>query len=489
MEPTHIELKLFINGEWVDNKSGETIKVKNPATMEIIGSVPVAGSDEINEAVECADAAFKSWKTRSPEARADILAKASVIVRERADDIARMMTMEQGKPFNEARGEVTKGADILLFYAEEAKRLHGELIPGYDPTTTSYTVYEPVGVAAAISPWNYPIELIAWKIGGAVGSGCTLVMKPPSETPLSPAMFIECIADAGLPAGVLNIIFGRGSKVGPMLIGHEKVRKVAFTGSTAAGREVAELCGKTMKKVSLELGGQCPLIITKKANLEAAVKAAVRRSFRNMGQICIAINRIYVEKPIYDEFMQKFREGASKLIIANGIENPAADLGAMLSESGIKKVKEHVEDAVEKGAELFYGGKAPDGAEYENGYFYMPTILAGTNHEMKVMTEETFGPVVGVMPFDGVDEAIKLANDSNYGLASYVYTDDLHEADRFSRELESGNVAINNPDAGVINAPYGGFKDSGMGYEHAKAGMMEYLRTKHIRIKYFGREG
>ena len=482
-------MKLLINGDWREGLSGKKIIVKNPADMEEIGSVPSADVSEINEAVEAAEAAFKKWKTESPEKRADILSRASLIVRERADEIGRMMTMEQGKPFNEARGEVLKGADILQFYAEEAKRLHGELIPGYDPTTTSYTVYEPVGVAAAISPWNYPIELIAWKIGGSIGCGCTLILKPPSETPLSPAMFAECLVDAGLPAGVLNVVYGRGSEVGPVLIGHPKVKKVAFTGSTAAGRQVSAICGEKMKKVSLELGGQCPLIVTAKADLDAAVKAAVRRSFRNMGQICIAINRIYVEQPIYSEFLEKFKEGASKLTIADGIKKPDADLGAMLSESGLEKVKDHIADAISKGAKLLYGGKAPEGSSYEKGYFFMPTILADTNHDMKVMQEETFGPVVGVMSFNGIDEAIILGNDTEYGLATYVYTDDLHEADRFAREMDSGNVAINNPDAGVINAPYGGFKESGFGYEHAKAGMMEYLRTKHIRIKYFGRKG
>lgn len=477
------ELPMLIGKETRFN-CNECINVFNPANQALIGKVAVSTEKDLEEAVDAAEKAFLEWSKQSPVRRAQILHDAGLLVIERADEIAEMMTLEEGKPFDEARGEVLKGAEILQFYAEEAKRLHGETIPGFDVSTRSFTVYEPVGVCIAISPWNYPVELVAWKLGGAIGAGCTLVIKPPSEAPMSPAAFAQCVIDAGVPSGVVNVVYGKGSVVGPLLIENPKVKKIAFTGSTEAGKKVAILCASHMKKASLELGGHCPMIVTKNACLNDAVKAATRRSFRNNGQICIAINRIYVERPIYDEFIEKFASMASKLVIDDGIANHKADMGPMASKSGLDKTKEHVEDAIIKGAKLVYGGEPPQGKKYENGYFYKPTILADTNHEMLIMTEETFGPAVGVMPFDTLEEVINLANDTKYGLAAYVYTEDLNEADRFISELDSGNVAVNNPDAGVINAPYGGFKESGIGYEHGKAGMMEYVKIKHIRIKY-----
>jgi len=383
---------------------------------------------------------------------------------------------------------VLKGAEILHYYAEEGKRVYGRVVPGLEAATTSYVIYEPVGVSAAISPWNYPIELVGWKVGGALAAGCTMVVKPPSETPLSPLAFVKCLADAGVPKGVVNVVFGRGSSVGTSLIRHPLVKKVAFTGSTEVGREVAKLCADQMKKVSLELGGQCPLIVSRSCNLSEAVKGAVRRSFRNMGQICIAINRIYVQQKIYDAFLGAFVEGTSKLTIANGTLKPDADLGPMANRAGVEKTIRHIEDAVSKGARVAYGGKRPEGREYEKGHFFMPTILTGVNHEMLVMHEETFGPVVGVMPYSTVEQVIEWANSTDYGLASYVYTGDLDEVDAFSRGLESGNVAFNNPDAGVINAPYGGYKQSGSGYEHGPEGLEHYLRAKHVRVRYFNRK-
>ncbi|MFW6180487.1 MAG: aldehyde dehydrogenase family protein, partial [Spirochaetota bacterium] len=342
---------------------------------------------------------------------------------------------------------------------------------------------------AAISPWNYPIELVGWKVGGALAAGCTVVVKPPSETPLSPAAYIRCLVDAGIPGGVVNLVFGRGSTVGRGLIEHPLVKKVAFTGSSEAGRSVARLCAGHMKKVSLELGGHCPLIVSDRCNLEEAVLGAVRRTYRNMGQICIAINRIYVQESIYDRFMESFVGQTKKLVIANGLENPSADLGPMANRAGVDKTLAHVNDAKSKGAQVVCGGGKPAGKKYEKGYFFTPTVITGVTHDMLVMKEESFGPIVGIMPYRTVEEAVEYANSTRYGLASYVYTDDLHEADEFIRRLESGNVAINNPDAGVINAPYGGFKDSGMGYEHGPEGLEQYLAAKHVRIRYFNRMG
>ena len=483
-----IKNKMLIDGDWIDSPDGKYIEVENPATQEIFERVPFSSESDINGAVEAAHRAFKEWSLLSPEKRAEYLIKASELVLERKDEIARTMTAEQGKPLNEAKGEVRKGAEILRYYAEEGKRIYGRIVPGYDPTTTSYVTYQPVGVSAAISPWNYPIELVGWKLGGALAAGCTIVIKPPSETPLSPLNYVKCLADAGVPKGVVNVVFGRGSIVGPPLIEHPLVKKVAFTGSTEVGKKVIGLCAKHMKKLSLELGGQCPLIISRKCNLKEAVKGAARRSFRNMGQICIAINRIYVDKEIFNEFVDAFIKATSSLVIGNGLENPSADLGPMANRAGIEKTKEHIEDAKAKGATIAFGGEKPEGSKFEKGYFFKPTIITDVSHEMLVMSEESFGPIVGVMPYSSIDEVIEYANSTPYGLASYVYTDELHEADEFAAKLDSGNVAINNPDAGVINAPYGGYKESGTGYEHGPEGLEQYLAAKHVRIRYFNRK-
>jgi len=483
-----MKYSMLINGEWVDGSDGVSMDVENPATLDTCGSVAVSSGSDINAAVEAAHQAFKDWSRLSPEKRAGYLFKAAELVLEREEEIGRTMTSEQGKPLNEARGEVRKGADILRYYAEEGKRILGRVVPGYDATTTSYVIYEPVGVAAAISPWNYPIELVGWKVGGALAAGCTSVVKPPSETPLSPAAYIKCLVDAGIPKGVVNIVFGRGSAAGPPLIGHPLVRKVAFTGSNEVGRNVVKLCADHMKKVSLELGGHCPLIVSDKCSLEEAVRGAVRRSFRNMGQICIAINRIYVHKNIYKNFLKAFIEETGKLVIANGLEKPDADLGPMANRAGIEKTLSHIEDAARKGATIAYGGEKPAGKPFEKGHFFTPTVITDVTHDMLVMKEESFGPIVGVMPYGSTDEAIDFANSTSFGLASYVYTNDLNEADEFINNLESGNVAINNPDAGVINAPYGGFKESGIGYEHGPEGLQQYLAAKHVRIRYFNRK-
>jgi len=480
--------KMLIDGEWVEGSDNGFIEVENPATLEIYGNVPVSSSPDIDSAVKAAHSAFRDWSHLSPEKRSEYLLKAADLVLEREEEIATAMTSEQGKPLNEARGEVRKGAEILRYYAEQGKRIYGRVVPGYDPTTTSFVIYEPVGVAAAISPWNYPIELVGWKVGGALAAGCTIVIKPPSETPFSPAAYIRCLVDAGIPRGVVNIVYGRGSAIGPQLIGHPLVKKDAFTGSNQIGREVLKLCAEHVKKVSLELGGHCPLIVSERCNLSEAVRGAVRRTYRNMGQICIAINRIYVHEKVFDRFLQSFVEATKKLVIDNGFSNPSADVGPMANRSGIEKTIRHIEDAKNKGAVIAYGGAKPVGKQYEKGHFFTPTVITDVTSDMLVMKEESFGPIVGIMPYSSTREAIDLANSTEYGLASYVYTDDLHEADEFIHNLESGNVAVNNPDAGVINAPYGGFKNSGMGYEHGPEGLEQYLAAKHVRIRYFTRQ-
>jgi succinate-semialdehyde dehydrogenase / glutarate-semialdehyde dehydrogenase len=478
-----IEKQMFIGGKWVDGENKDKLKIINPALGEVFAEVPKSHKEDVEKAISAAEKAFGSWSSLSPSKRGAYLRKASDIVFGRVDEIAKLMTMEQGKPYKEAAGEVEKGAKILRYYAEEGERIYGRIIANEEEDIESRVIYQPVGVAAAISPWNYPIELLAWKIGGALAAGCTIVAKLPSETPLSPLAFVKCLDETGLPAGVVNAITGSGAEIGPTLFSSKTIKKVAFTGSTETGREVLKGCIDTFKKVSLELGGSLPTIICKDCNLDVAVKGAVRRSFRNMGQICIAINRIYVENDIYEEFMKKFVEETKKLKIGNGLTDDC-DLGPMCTMGGVKTSISHIEDAVSKGAKIVCGGKKPSGEKFEKGYYFEPTILRDTNHSMLVMQEETFGPVVGVMPFKTYEEAVKLANDSVYGLASIVFTSNLSTADYLSKKIDAGNVAINNVDAGVINAPYGGWKDSGFGHEHGPEGLYEYLLIKHIRVRY-----
>lgn len=476
--------KMLIDGQWVDGETGEAFEVINPATGEAFATVPLATKDQVEQALQAADQAFSSWSALSPEQRSVFLWKASHILASRKEAIGRLMTQEQGKPVKESVGEIEKAVEMLQYFAEEGKRAYGTIIANADPMDQSLVIKQPIGVVAALSAWNYPVELTGWKAAASLAAGCTIVAKPPTLTPLSPLEFWRCLFDAGIPKGVINAVTGSGEAVGRELVANPIAKKVAFTGSLEVGLKIQEQCKDTIKKISLELGGQCPLIISKTCDLDKAVQGAVRRSFRNMGQICIAINRIYVHQEIHDRFIEAFRDETRKLTMGNGLEDPACDLGPMASRDGLEKSMRHTQDAVAKGATLMTGGQKPQGSAYEKGYFFEPTILSGCNHDMLVMTEETFGPVVGVMPFQTLGEAIQLANDTPYGLAAYGFTDDLHEMGRLSRELEAGSVAINNVDAGIMNAPYGGWKQSGVGYEHGHEGLEEYLNLKHVRIRY-----
>jgi succinate-semialdehyde dehydrogenase/glutarate-semialdehyde dehydrogenase len=450
--------------------------------------VGAATSQEIESAVAAARAAFRPWADLPGKARSGYLHSLGDAIAADADAMARLMTLEQGKPVNEARGEIMKLAETCHFYAEEATRIHGETIPNDSTDFASIVVREPIGVVAAITPWNYPAELVGWKLCGALAAGCTIVIKPAEITPFTAlAIGAKCI-EAGIPAGVVNIVTGRGSVVGQALVEHKGIDKIAFTGSSAVGLHIQQ-SATSVKRMALELGGNCPLIVTASADIDAAVKGAARRSFRNCGQICIAINRIYVARPVYDEFLEKLARAADALSVANGIENPSADLGAMASAEPLGKTREHLADATAKGARLLAGGAAPEGAQFAKGHFFRPTVLADCTHEMQIMTEETFGPIVGVAPFDTLSEAVDKANDTPYGLASYVFARNADEIRYLSQRLDYGNVAVNNVDAGIINAPYGGRKQSGVGYEHGREGMLEYMNFKHVRVRYDLPEG
>jgi succinate-semialdehyde dehydrogenase/glutarate-semialdehyde dehydrogenase len=475
---------MLIDGSWMDSESRQYSDVINPATEEVFARVPRATENEAERALKAAERAFAAWSRLSPFARAEYLWRAGDILAERSEKIGRLMTQEQGKPLKEAIGEVEKAVEMLRYYAEEGKRAYGQIVANTDPNDQSLIIKQPVGVVAALSAWNYPIELTGWKAAAALAAGCTIVAKPPALTPLSPLEYWRCLFDAGIPSGVINAVTGSGTEVGRYLVESPLSQKVAFTGSLEVGLAIQAQAKDTIKKISLELGGQCPLIVSKKCDLANAVKGAVRRSFRNMGQICIAINRIYVETGIYEEFIGKFKEETMKLVIANGLDNPDADIGPMANLEGLEKTKHHIEDALNKGARLVCGGKRPSGAQFAQGYFFEPTILADTTHEMLIMTEETFGPAVGVTAYGDLDEAVRLANATPYGLAAYVCTDDLHEMNKLSQELQAGSVAVNNVDAGIMNVAYGGWKQSGIGREHGHEGLEEYLQLKHIRIRY-----
>ncbi|MCL2055608.1 MAG: NAD-dependent succinate-semialdehyde dehydrogenase [Oscillospiraceae bacterium] len=473
--------KMLIGGNWVNAADNKTFEVSDPRTGLPFASVPLGGIRDADAAVDAACLAFKSWAKTNVFARAALLRDAGALVEKNKQEIGRLMSREQGKPAQEAITEVQKAADILRYYAAEGERVYGRIIPSDESGTFSMVVYQPIGPCAAITPWNYPVELLAWKIGAALAAGCTLVCKLPSETPLCALLFIKYITDAGLPGGVINALTGEGKVIGQRILERKEIRKAAFTGSTAVGKDVLASCTESLRRSSMELGGSLPMLVFKDCDLDSAAIGAARRSFKNMGQICIAINRIYAEREIYEQFLSRFKEETEKLIIGDGLDG-TADLGPMCKKQGVEAVTAHISDAIEKGARLITGGKAPVIPGFESGNWFSPTILADTDHSMKIMSEETFGPAVGVMPFDSMEEAVNLANDSIYGLAAIIYTQNLATVNYCAQALEAGNVAVNNVDAGTINAPYGGWKQSGFGHEHGPEGLYEYLNVKHVRI-------
>ena len=472
----------LIDGHWTTDGATGTFAVHNPATGDEIARVPTADAAVVDRAVRAARRAFPGWRDAGPYRRASLLRRFATLVDERRDAIARVLTAEQGKPLDEARGEVAKVARTFEFYAAEAVRVLGQTIPNEDHGYLSLVEREPIGVAAAIAPWNYPVELIGWKLGAGLAAGCTLVVKPSEWTPLSAIALLDCAVEAGFPPGVLNLVHGAGA-VGGALVAHPDVDKIAFTGSERVGADIFRTMGG-IKSVSLELGGNCPMVVAPSADSAEAVRGALRRGFRNMGQICIAVNRIYVHRPLVPAFLNALVDGARRLTIADGLARPDADLGPMTNADGIAKVERHIADAREKGAAILCGGGRP--AEFDRGHFYAPTVIGDCAPDTLVMSEETFGPVVGVAPFDTVEEAIALANAGPYGLAAYVYARDVGEIFRLTRALTFGSVAVNNVDAGIMNAPYGGRKRSGIGYEHGREGMESYLALKHVRVRHGG---
>ncbi len=401
----------------------------------------------------------------------------------RRDELAEILTREHGKPLGDARKEIGGAAATLEYYGEEARRIAGELAPSKSATTRSLVIRQPVGVVAAIAPWNYPVSLMAWKLAPALAAGCTAVVKPPKNAPLATTMTAAIVGQSGLPDGAVNVVTGPSSVVGEELISNPITRMVAFTGSTQIGKHLMQTAADDLKKLVLELGGHTPMVVFKDADLERAVADGVKRSFRNMGQICNAVNRIYVEEDIAEEFVHRFVELTGKLTMGDGLANPEVDLGPMIDKEGIQRVQSHVDDALTKGARLLCGGKKPDAPELRSGFYYEPTALANVTPEMLVMHEESFGPVVGIATFNGVEEAIELANSTDYGLVTYGYTRDMATAFAFSEGVQSGSVAINTVSPDSLYAPYPAWKHSGIGLELSHYGLEEYLNIKHIMLE------
>lgn len=474
---------MFIDGVWYEPKSRPKMVVVNPATGEAFAEVPKGTKEDVDLALQAAARAFTQWKDSLPSERASLLEKARAILLERLPGIDRLLTQEQGKPLKEAEGELKAAAATLEYYARKAEEIKGEVLPARVKGMRNLVLKQPVGPVVAIGPWNYPVLLIAWKVAPALAAGCTVVVKPASQTPLAVTELVKCFADAEAPKGVINLITGSGKELGEALIRHPLTAKVAFTGETETGRQIMRAAADGIKRITLELGGHCPLIVAVDADIEAAVEGGVYRSFRNMGQICNSINRIYVEGAIYEDFVEAFVQRTRRLRIANGLEEPDADLGPMIDEAAREKTRRHIRDAVAKGAKILYGGKEPEGEQYKRGYFFEPTVLTDVNHEMIVMTEETFGPVAPIMRVSSLEEAINYANDCIYGLVAYLYTRDLDKGLRAAEALEYGTVGINNVAGGEVEYPYGGWKQSGLGIELSAHGLEEYLLVKHIRIR------
>ena len=469
--------KCYINGEWINANSKENISVNNPASLEEIGTVPKCGKDETILAIESAQKAFPEWKAKSARERSNILRKWFELIIKNQEELAQIMTIEQGKPIKEARGEITYGASFVEWFSEEAKRVYGDTIP--DPMTDRRIIVlkQPVGVVAAITPWNFPSSMITRKCAPALAVGCPVVIKPASQTPFSALALAALAEEAGFPKGTINVITGKASEIGEELSTSPIVRKLSFTVSTEVGKILLQKCSSTVKKVSMELGGHAPFIVFDDADINEAVVGAMQSKFRNTGQTCVCANRIYVQEKVHDEFCEKFIEAVSKLKVGEGLDEEVAS-GPMIDEHSLAKVEEHVEDAVQMGAKVAIGG-----ARHALGKnFYQPTILTGVTPKAKITFEETFGPVAPVYKFKDEKEVIELANNSPYGLASYFYSRDIGRIWRVAEGLEYGMVGVNTGLTSKAEAPFGGIKESGLGREGSKYGMDDFLEIKYINM-------
>lgn len=470
---------IYIDGEWVDADSGKTDTVYNPATLEPITDVSHGGKAETERAIEAAERAFKTWSTLTGRERSKYLYKAAQLMEEEAERLAHILTTEQGKPLSEAIGEIKSGASFLLWYAEEASRVYGEWLPSSHKNKRLLVVPQPVGVVGAITPWNFPSSMITRKLGPALAAGCTVVLKPAPETPLSAIELVKIFERAGLPKGVINLVTGDAKEIGEALLSSKVVRMITFTGSTAVGKYLMRESANTMKKLSLELGGHAPVIVFEDADLDVAAELTLGSKFRNAGQTCICANRVYVHRSIQDQFAEKLIEKVKALKIGLGTEE-GVNIGPLINEKAIEKVESHLLDAVNAGAEIMCGGKRYNGDL--KGYFYEPTVIKNVTNDMLIMNEETFGPVMPLQPFDDENEVVALANDTDYGLAAYIFTENLDRSLRVMEKLEYGIVGVNDVFPATAEAPFGGIKQSGVGKEGGHHGISEFVEMKYVSI-------
>ena len=474
-DSTLFRQQAYIDGAWVDADSGQTIAVNNPASGEILGTVPKLGGAETRRAIEAANRALPAWRALTAKERAQKLRRWFELLMENQDDLARLMTLEQGKPLAEAKGEIAYAASFIEWFAEEAKRVYGDTIPGHQADKRLIVIKQPIGVTAAITPWNFPAAMITRKAGPALAAGCTMVVKPASQTPFSALALVALAERAGIPAGVLSVVTGSASEIGNELTGNPIVRKLSFTGSTEIGRQLMAQCAPDIKKLSLELGGNAPFIVFDDADLDKAVEGAMASKYRNAGQTCVCANRIYVQDGVYDAFVEKLKAAVSTLKVGNGLE-AGVTTGPLIDDKAVAKVREHIDDALNQGAEVVLGGQS----HALGGSFFEPTILVNVPRGARVSREETFGPLAPLFRFKDEDEVIAMANDTEFGLASYFYARDLSRVFRVAEALEYGMVGIN---TGIISnevAPFGGVKASGLGREGSKYGIEEYLELKYL---------
>ncbi len=463
----------YVDGAWTEAR--EVIEVDNPATGEIIGTVPKLGRAETKRAIDAASRAFPAWRRKTARERAAVMRRWFELMLASQEDLARLMTIEQGKPLTESKGEVVYAASFLEWFGEEAKRAYGDTIPHQQPDKRLLVIKEPIGVVACITPWNFPLAMITRKAGPAIASGCTVVLKPASQTPFSALALAELASRAGVPPGVFNVITGSATEIGAELTSNPIVRKLSFTGSTETGKVLMAQCAATVKKLSLELGGNAPFIVFDDADLDAAVEGAMASKYRNTGQTCVCANRLLVQDSVYDRFSAKLAEAVKKLAPAPGLDDGATQ-GPLIDDRAIEKVESHIADAISKGARVMVGGKRHS----RGGRFFEPTILTGVTPAMAVAKEETFGPVAPLFRFSTEAEAIALANDTEFGLAAYFYGRDIARVWRVAEALEYGIVGIN---TGIIStevAPFGGVKESGIGREGSKYGLEEFLEIKYL---------
>lgn len=470
------QYEMFIGGKW-HGKSLEQLEVINPATNEVIGTVPRGGKEEARLAVDAAEEALNDWKSKTAEERSNYLMRWNELINREREKIGTIMTMEQGKPLSEAIGEVDYANGFISWYAEEGKRIYGDIIPSSHNNKRILVHKQPVGVVAAITPWNFPAAMITRKVAPALAAGCTVVIKPANQTPLTAFKLVELADKAGFPRGVINVVTGRSNEIGKTWNADSRVRKLTFTGSTEVGKKLMKGAADTMKKISLELGGHAPVIVMDDADIDKAVEGTVASKFRNAGQTCVCANRVYVHESIKDVFHERLIEAVSKLKVGNGLDE-GVDIGPLIDSDAVQKVEEHVKDAVNKGGTIAYGG------ENIKGLYYKPTVLMDVTDDMLCMRDETFGPLIPITTFREEEEVIRRANDSNYGLAAYVFTENIGRAIRISEALEYGIVGLNDGVPSTPQAPFGGFKESGLGREGGSQGIEEFIETKYISLAF-----